>query len=53
MVTVHQTFELLFSANSIEDEKKKYIFLTVIGLQTHKLLKSLVAPAVAYLDFKS
>ena len=33
------------SANSIEDDKRKDIFLTVIGPQTYKLLKSLVAPA--------
>jgi len=32
-------------ANGIEDEKKKDIFLAVIGLQTYKLLKSLVASA--------
>ena len=34
-----------FSANGIEDEKKKDIFLAVIGPQTYKLLKSLVTPA--------
>ena len=33
------------SANCIKDGKKKDIFLTVIGLQTYKLLKSLVASA--------
>ena len=45
MVMVHQTFEHFLSANGIEDEKKKDVFLTVIRLQTYKLLKSLVAPA--------
>ena len=33
------------SANGIKDEKKKDVFLTVIWLQTYKLLTSLVAPA--------
>ena len=33
------------SANGIADDKKKDVFLTVIGPQTYKLLKSLVAPA--------
>ena len=33
------------SANSIEDEKKKDIFLTVIRPQAYKLLTSLVTPA--------
>ena len=33
------------SANAIADEKKKDVFLSVIGPQTYKLLKSLVAPA--------
>ena len=45
MVTVYQTFEHFLSANGIEDEKKKDVFLTVIRLQIYKLLKSLVAPA--------
>ena len=33
------------AANSIEDAKKKDVFLAVIGPPTYKLLKSLVAPA--------
>ena len=33
------------AANSIEDAKKKDVFLAVIGPLTYKLLKSLVAPA--------
>ena len=33
------------SANGIADDKKKDVFLTAIGPQTYKLLKSLVAPA--------
>ena len=32
-------------ANCFKGEKKKDVLLTVIGLQTYKLLKSLVAPA--------
>ena len=33
------------SANGIADEKKKDVFLAVIGPQIYKLLKSLVVPA--------
>ena len=40
-----EQFNHLLLANAIEDEKKKDIFLTVIGPQAHKLLASLVAPA--------
>ena len=45
MVAVRRAFEPFFSANGIEDDKKKDVFLTVILPQTYKLLMSLVAPA--------
>ena len=39
----HRTLNHFLSANVTAYEKKKDIFLKVIGLQTYKLLKSLVA----------
>ena len=38
----HRTLNYFLSTNVIAYEKKKDIFLKVIGLQTYKLLKSLV-----------
>ena len=33
-----------FQANGLEEDKKRAVFLTVIGAQTYSLLSSLVAP---------
>ena len=37
--------ELYFGANDIAPEKKVAIFLSVIGVKTYAVLRSLVAPA--------
>jgi hypothetical protein len=41
-----ERIEFFFEANSVQDNKKVAVFLTVQGSNTHSLLRSLVAPAV-------
>lgn len=48
-MTRRRTGKNFFAANGIENaEKKKAVFLSVVGAATYKLVGSLVAPAKPY-----